>query len=71
MALKFLPIGKKVDFPTRRATTKNVTKLGWWWWDSILKNMTNQGDCTGDIVVLDVALNCVKSGVLYFGSLHS
>ena len=27
MALKFLPIGKKVDFPTRRATTKNVTKV--------------------------------------------
>jgi hypothetical protein len=44
---------------------KNVTKLGWWWWDLILKNMTNQGDRAGDIVVLDVALNCVASGVLY------
>ena len=27
MALKFLPIGKKVNFPTRRAPTKNVTKV--------------------------------------------
>ena len=27
--------------------------------------MTNQGDCTGDIVVLDVALNCVASRVLF------
>ena len=27
MALKFLPIGKKVDFPTRCAMPKNVTKV--------------------------------------------
>ena len=25
--------------------------------------MMNQGDCTGDIIVLDEALNCVASGV--------
>jgi hypothetical protein len=27
--------------------------------------MTSQGDRAGDIVVLDVALNCVALGVLY------
>jgi hypothetical protein len=30
-----------------------------------LENMTNQGDRPGDIVVLDVAMNCVAWGVLY------
>ena len=43
--------------------TKNVTKLARWWLDSCLKNMMNQGDCAGDIIVLDEALNCVASGV--------
>ena len=39
--------------------TKNVTKLAWWWLDLCLKNMTNQGGRTGDIIVLDDILNCV------------
>ena len=45
--------------------TKNVTKLAWWWLNSFLENMTNQGDRAGDIIVLDEALNCVASGGLY------
>ena len=46
-------------------TTKNVTKLAGWWLDLFLKNMTNQGNRAGDIVILDEALICVAPGGLY------
>ena len=65
MTLKQLTNRKKVEFPSRHATTKNVTKLAWWWWDSISKNTTNQGDRARGVVVLGVSLDCVASEVLY------
>ena len=45
--------------------TKNVTKLARWWLDLFLKNMTNQGDRAGDIVLLDEVLIFVAPGGLY------
>ena len=45
--------------------TKYVTKLARWWLVLFLKNMTNQGDPAGDIIVLDEALICVALGGLY------
>jgi hypothetical protein len=45
--------------------SKNLTKLTWWWCDSISKNMTNQGDRAGDVVVLGVSLDFVALEVLY------
>jgi hypothetical protein len=54
-----------VVIPSCHATTKNVTKLAWWFCEAISKNTTNQGDRTGCIVVLVVDLNCVASEVLH------
>ncbi len=63
--IKILTNRERVNFPTHRAMTKNVTKLAWWWGGSILINTTNQGDRAGCIVAVGVDLDCVASEVLY------
>jgi hypothetical protein len=54
-----------VEFPSRHAMTKNVTKYAWWWRGSFLQNTMNQGDRAGGIVFLVVDLKRAASEVPY------
>ena len=65
MTLKQLTNRKKVEFPSRRSMTKNVTKLAWWLCEAISNNTTNQGDCAGVNVGFIVYLKRAASEVLY------
>ncbi len=56
---------EKVEFSSCHATTKNVTELAWWLCEAISKNMSNQGDRAGDVVVFVVDLKRVTLEVPY------